>query len=174
MRARAYVLVAQVKEPRAVYYGRLLEMSRMQPRARAYSLEKTRETEKRGRRETETMEAARHDGIVILSRMAPPAVRSSIARDEKWPCLNVSGTPRHGKRLSYGDAFTRSRATTRFQGCSRGCTSSMLSRRSCFVMRRTVRSPFLLSPFYLLPDSHDTVRGRKRYPRLLRAYVVLS
>lgn len=54
------------------HYGRLLEMSRMQPRVLAREddgkTEKKRETGKK--EENETMTAARHGRIVILSRMA--------------------------------------------------------------------------------------------------------
>lgn len=46
------------------------------------------------------MTAARHDRIVILSRMT--RMYPSAVRNEKWPCLNVSGTLRHAKRLSAG------------------------------------------------------------------------
>lgn len=66
----------------------------------------------------ETMTAASHAGIVILSRMVLRSrhdcgyvmyIRVCVcvcahphASDEKWPCLNVSGTLRHGRRLSAG------------------------------------------------------------------------
>lgn len=54
------------------HYGRLLKMSRMQPRVLAREdggeTEKNREEERK--RRAETMTAARHDRIVILSRMA--------------------------------------------------------------------------------------------------------
>lgn len=65
----------------------------------------------------ETMTAASHAGIVILSRMVLRSRTTAAtlciyeyacvcahphASDEKWPCLNVSGTLRHGRRLSAG------------------------------------------------------------------------
>lgn len=63
------------------------------------------------------MTAARHGRIVILSRVT--RTYASAVRNEKWPCLNVSGTL---QRLSAGTSLSPrswSRAM-HFQGCNRG------------------------------------------------------
>lgn len=119
-------------ERAASHYGRLLEMSRMQPRVLAREddgeIEEKRPKERKKR--TETMTAARHNRIVILSRIAH--VYASTVRSEKWPYLNVSGTSRRGKR---GDVTFTAIGVARcaFKVATAECRS-MISR---FMFRNT-------------------------------------
>lgn len=89
---------------------------------RGYLREKTRgrEGEKReGCAESVRQWAAgRHRRIVILSRMELSDhvfVHPSIARNEKWPCLNVSRALQYGKQRVVDAAFT----TDSYDGLSR-------------------------------------------------------